>query len=112
MALTNASGCDYLRSVAQFAPEDVGDDELFEKISDLHRTHCGMSPGDAEQEYLINASRLAMYGLDQHVVEVGLVRHRGLQSYFSPSPHCIVSMHACIKRSVPPKIEKTIVFCL
>jgi len=72
VVMTNDTGSEYLKNVAQFAPDDVNDDELLKKISDLHRTHCGMSPGDAELEYLINASRMAMYGVDLHLVQVCL----------------------------------------
>ncbi|XP_033253469.1 protein 4.1 homolog isoform X2 [Drosophila miranda] len=40
--------------------------ELEEKVMDLHKTHKGQSPADAELHYLENAKKLAMYGVDLH----------------------------------------------
>ncbi|KAH8415807.1 hypothetical protein KR222_001184 [Zaprionus bogoriensis] len=40
--------------------------ELEEKVMDLHKTHKGQSPAEAEMHYLENAKKLAMYGVDLH----------------------------------------------
>ncbi|KAM7344143.1 erythrocyte membrane protein band 4.1 like coracle isoform 2-T4 [Cochliomyia hominivorax] len=40
--------------------------ELEEKVMDLHKTHKGQSPAEAESHYLENAKKLAMYGVDLH----------------------------------------------
>ena len=62
-------GCNYLRHI-QFAPAASQTDELLETVVELHRSRCGLSPSSAELEYLVNASRLAMYGVDLHPVLV------------------------------------------
>jgi len=74
----HGTGCDYLRHI-RFAPSTCQTDELLENIAELHRSRHGQSPASAELEYLINASRLAMYGVDLHPVLVILIiitRHR------------------------------------
>lgn len=40
--------------------------ELKQKVMDLHKTHKGQSPAEAELHYLENAKKLAMYGVDLH----------------------------------------------
>ncbi|XP_055919951.1 protein 4.1 homolog isoform X4 [Eupeodes corollae] len=40
--------------------------ELEQKVMDLHKTHKGQSPAEAELHYLENAKKLAMYGVDLH----------------------------------------------
>lgn len=40
--------------------------ELEEKVVDLHKTHKGQTPAEAELHYLENAKKLAMYGVDLH----------------------------------------------
>ncbi|XP_061391417.1 protein 4.1 homolog isoform X2 [Musca vetustissima] len=40
--------------------------ELEDKVMDLHKTHRGQSPAEAELHYLENAKKLAMYGVDLH----------------------------------------------
>ncbi|XP_053965734.1 protein 4.1 homolog isoform X2 [Anastrepha ludens] len=40
--------------------------ELEEKVMDLHKTHKGQAPAEAELHYLENAKKLAMYGVDLH----------------------------------------------
>ncbi|XP_075169067.1 erythrocyte membrane protein band 4.1 like coracle isoform X2 [Haematobia irritans] len=40
--------------------------ELEEKVMDLHKTHRGQPPAEAELHYLDNAKKLAMYGVDLH----------------------------------------------
>jgi len=47
-----------------FAPNQT--DELLDKIAELHRTHRGQTPAEAERHYLENAKKLAMYGVDLH----------------------------------------------
>jgi len=68
----HGTGCDYLRHM-QFAPSTCQNDELLETIAELHRSRRGLSSASAELEYLINASRLAMYGVDLHPVLVILL---------------------------------------
>ncbi|XP_075985080.1 protein 4.1 homolog isoform X3 [Anticarsia gemmatalis] len=40
--------------------------ELEEKVVELHKTHKGQTPAEAELNYLENAKKLAMYGVDLH----------------------------------------------
>ncbi|RXG55391.1 Band 4.1-like protein 1 [Armadillidium vulgare] len=53
----------YLQEFA-FAPNQTA--ELEEKVMDLHKTHKGQMPAEAELHYLENAKKLAMYGVDLH----------------------------------------------
>ncbi|XP_029338135.1 band 4.1-like protein 2 isoform X4 [Mus caroli] len=48
----------------QFAPTHTK--ELEEKVSELHKTHRGLSPAQADSQFLENAKRLSMYGVDLH----------------------------------------------
>ncbi|XP_054990199.1 band 4.1-like protein 2 isoform X4 [Sorex araneus] len=48
----------------QFAPTQTK--ELEEKVAELHRTHRGLSPAQADSQFLENAKRLSMYGVDLH----------------------------------------------
>nr|CAD7398021.1 unnamed protein product [Timema poppensis] len=56
-------GRTYLKDF-RFAPNQTP--ELEEKVMDLHRTHKGQTPAEAELHYLENAKKLAMYGVDLH----------------------------------------------
>ncbi|XP_053593823.1 uncharacterized protein LOC103579240 isoform X2 [Microplitis demolitor] len=56
-------GRDYLKDF-KFAPNQTP--ELVEKVMDLHKTHKGQTPAEAELHYLENAKKLAMYGVDLH----------------------------------------------
>ncbi|CRK88465.1 CLUMA_CG002250, isoform A [Clunio marinus] len=40
--------------------------ELEDKVVELHKTHKGQTPAEAELHYLENAKKLAMYGVDLH----------------------------------------------
>ncbi|KAK7076690.1 hypothetical protein SK128_000472 [Halocaridina rubra] len=57
------SNTGYLSEFA-FAPNQNA--ELEEKVVDLHKTHKGQTPAEAELHYLENAKKLAMYGVDMH----------------------------------------------
>ncbi|XP_006885090.1 PREDICTED: band 4.1-like protein 2 [Elephantulus edwardii] len=48
----------------QFAPMQTK--ELEEKVAELHKTHRGLSPAQADSQFLENAKRLSMYGVDLH----------------------------------------------
>ncbi|XP_052607178.1 band 4.1-like protein 2 isoform X17 [Peromyscus californicus insignis] len=48
----------------QFAPSQTK--ELEEKVAELHKTHRGLSPAQADSQFLENAKRLSMYGVDLH----------------------------------------------
>ncbi|XP_038955051.1 band 4.1-like protein 2 isoform X16 [Rattus norvegicus] len=48
----------------QFAP--THNKELEEKVAELHKTHRGLSPAQADSQFLENAKRLSMYGVDLH----------------------------------------------
>ncbi|XP_011357015.1 band 4.1-like protein 2 isoform X9 [Pteropus vampyrus] len=48
----------------QFAPTQTK--ELEEKVIELHKTHRGLSPAQADSQFLENAKRLSMYGVDLH----------------------------------------------
>ncbi|XP_048260743.1 protein 4.1 homolog isoform X4 [Bombus terrestris] len=56
-------GRTYLKDF-KFAPNQTP--ELVEKVMDLHKTHKGQTPAEAELHYLENAKKLAMYGVDLH----------------------------------------------
>ncbi|XP_075859073.1 band 4.1-like protein 2 isoform X8 [Microcebus murinus] len=48
----------------QFAPTQTK--ELEEKVIELHKTHRGLSPAQADSQFIENAKRLSMYGVDLH----------------------------------------------
>uniref|UniRef100_G3TWY7 Erythrocyte membrane protein band 4.1 like 2 n=1 Tax=Loxodonta africana TaxID=9785 RepID=G3TWY7_LOXAF len=48
----------------QFAPTQTK--ELEEKVAELHKTHRGLSPAQADSQFLENVKRLSMYGVDLH----------------------------------------------
>ncbi|KAL1115304.1 hypothetical protein AAG570_007335 [Ranatra chinensis] len=48
----------------RFAPNQTP--ELEQKVMELHKTHKGQTPAEAELRYLENAKKLAMYGVDLH----------------------------------------------
>ncbi|XP_067867678.1 protein 4.1 isoform X3 [Heterodontus francisci] len=56
-------GTDYL-SEFKLAPNQTK--ELEEKIMELHKTHRAMTPAQADLQFLENAKKLSMYGVDFH----------------------------------------------
>ncbi|XP_075059172.1 band 4.1-like protein 2 isoform X8 [Mixophyes fleayi] len=54
---------DYI-SDFQFAPNQTK--ELEEKVVELHKTHRGLTPAQADTHFLENAKKLSMYGVDLH----------------------------------------------
>ncbi|XP_073711900.1 band 4.1-like protein 2 isoform X8 [Misgurnus anguillicaudatus] len=48
----------------QFAPNQTK--ELEEKVVELHKSHRGMTPAQADIQFLENAKKLSMYGVDLH----------------------------------------------
>ncbi|XP_051892138.1 protein 4.1 isoform X2 [Pristis pectinata] len=56
-------GTDYL-SEFRLAPNQTK--ELEEKIMELHKTHRAMTPAQADLQFLENAKKLSMYGVDFH----------------------------------------------
>ncbi|XP_048000948.1 protein 4.1 homolog isoform X3 [Leguminivora glycinivorella] len=50
----------------KLAPPSACTPELEEKVVELHKTHRGQTPAEAELNYLENAKKLAMYGVDLH----------------------------------------------
>ncbi|KAB0803412.1 hypothetical protein PPYR_00382 [Photinus pyralis] len=59
----DSMGRNYLHEF-KFAPNQT--QELEDKVMELHRTHKGQTPAEAELNYLENAKKLAMYGVDLH----------------------------------------------
>nr|XP_006139062.1 band 4.1-like protein 3 isoform X7 [Pelodiscus sinensis] len=56
-------GGDYV-SEFRFAPNHTK--ELEDKVIELHKSHRGMTPAEAEMHFLENAKKLSMYGVDLH----------------------------------------------
>ncbi|XP_077343008.1 band 4.1-like protein 2 isoform X12 [Lithobates pipiens] len=54
---------DYI-SDFQFAPNQTK--ELEDKVVELHKTHRGLTPAQADINFLENAKKLSMYGVDLH----------------------------------------------
>ncbi|XP_068609660.1 band 4.1-like protein 2 [Brachionichthys hirsutus] len=54
---------DYINQRA-FAPNQ--NKEMEEKILELHKSHRGMTPAQADTQFLENAKKLSMYGVDLH----------------------------------------------
>ncbi|XP_016295271.1 protein 4.1-like isoform X7 [Sinocyclocheilus anshuiensis] len=48
----------------QFAPNQTK--ELEEKVVELHKSHRGMTPAQSDAQFLENAKKLSMYGVDLH----------------------------------------------
>ncbi|XP_063437528.1 band 4.1-like protein 2 isoform X3 [Mytilus trossulus] len=56
-------GDSYLDKI-EYAPNKSP--EMRSKVYELHKTHKGLTPEEAELQYLENAKKLAMYGVDLH----------------------------------------------
>ncbi|XP_067428088.1 band 4.1-like protein 2 isoform X7 [Thunnus thynnus] len=54
---------DYISQVT-FAPNQ--NKEMEEKILELHKSHRGLTPAQADTQFLENAKKLSMYGVDLH----------------------------------------------
>ncbi|XP_067272765.1 band 4.1-like protein 2 isoform X13 [Pseudorasbora parva] len=54
---------DYISDI-QFAPNQTK--ELEEKVVELHKSHRGMTPAQADAQFLESAKKLSMYGVDLH----------------------------------------------
>jgi len=55
-------------SQIKLIPNQTNDFE--QKVSELHRLHKGQNPADAEYNYLEQAKRLDMYGIELHKAKV------------------------------------------
>ncbi|XP_042299452.1 band 4.1-like protein 2 isoform X8 [Sceloporus undulatus] len=60
---TEEHNSDYIGEF-QFAPNQTK--EMEEKVVELHKTHRGLTPAQADSQFLENAKRLSMYGVDLH----------------------------------------------
>ncbi|XP_029291716.1 band 4.1-like protein 1 isoform X2 [Cottoperca gobio] len=60
-------GPDYVNDF-RFAPNQTR--ELEERVMELHRNYRGMSPAEAEVNFLENGKKLSMYGVDLHHAKV------------------------------------------
>lgn len=56
---------EYLKEF-EFVPSPTP--QLLQKIAELHKTHVGMKPSQADVKYLETAKRLELYGVDLHPV--------------------------------------------
>uniref|UniRef100_A0A8C9WGT3 Protein 4.1-like n=1 Tax=Scleropages formosus TaxID=113540 RepID=A0A8C9WGT3_SCLFO len=56
-------GIDYVSNF-RLAPNQTH--EMEERIAELHQSYRGMSPAEAEMNFLENAKKLSMYGVDLH----------------------------------------------
>lgn len=59
----HGTSCEYIRDT-KFATRQS--DELLDKIAELHQTHRGQTPSEAELLYMENAQMLAQYGLHMY----------------------------------------------
>ncbi|GAA6073142.1 band 4.1-like protein 2 isoform X19, partial [Tachysurus ichikawai] len=55
-----------LHSIADFQLAKEQTKELEEKVLELHKSHRGLSPAQADANFLENAKKLSMYGVDLH----------------------------------------------
>lgn len=62
----HGSGSKYI-SELRFAPKQTK--EMEDKVCELHRSHKGHTPEEAELQYLEKAKKLALYGVDLHPAE-------------------------------------------
>ena len=58
---TYGDGSAYVREL-RLAPKQTS--QLEDKVSELHKTHTGQTPEQAELHYLENAKKLALYGVE------------------------------------------------
>ncbi|XP_076440876.1 band 4.1-like protein 3 [Babylonia areolata] len=64
----HGEGVDYI-AVIPFAPPDDQKLQLLEKIAELHRDRKGMTPEQAELQYLEYAKKIAVYGIHLHAAK-------------------------------------------
>lgn len=61
----HGTSSDYLKPL-DLSPPQHSNDELLDRIAELHRTHRGQTPSEVELCYLDNAKNLALYGVHMH----------------------------------------------
>lgn len=92
---------DYIRDIP-FGPNQTS--ELLEKIAELHRDRKGMTPEQAELQYLEYAKKIALYGIHMHAAKDS--DYVGIQIGVGASGISVYRETLRINRFVWPKVLK------
>ncbi|CAL8073651.1 unnamed protein product [Calicophoron daubneyi] len=61
----NHNGTEYISNMP-FAPQSMQTPKMLQRIVELHKLHKGQTPVQADHDFLENARRLALYGVEFH----------------------------------------------